>query len=157
MTFDLAGPDVQSFALVGTATEAISNAALLKQILRRAVRATIVIEFAVNLYVYPLLVEFVLVFIVLVFIGMQIVAQHDPKIDALTKKVIDGVLIAIGAFLLISFAAHAIFDLDGFLSRENAERLLVVPTLTVAFIPFLYAVAWYSQRELANLRRQFSL
>lgn len=144
-------------ALAGNATQATPNTGVWKQTVRRALRATILIEFAVNLYVFPLVVEFVLVFIVLAFIGMQVVAQHDPKIDALTPKVIDGVLIAVGVFLLTSFAAHAIFDLHGFLSRENAERVLVVPAMTLAFIPFVYLVAWYSQRELANLRKQFSL
>lgn len=144
-------------ALAGNATQATPNTALWKQVVRRALRVTIFIEFAVNLYVFPLLVEFVLVFILLAFIGMQVVAQHDPKIDVLTRKVIDGVLIAIGVFLLISFTVHAIFDLHGFLSRENAERVLVVPAMTLGFIPFVYLVAWYSQRELANLRKQFSL
>ena len=47
-------------------------------------------------------------------------------------------------------------DLGGFLTRENAEDFLVGPALTLALVPLLYAVAWYSRRELANLRRQFS-
>jgi hypothetical protein len=114
-----------------------------------------VIEFVVNLYVFPLLVELVVVCVVLAFVGMQVVAAHDPKIEPIVRKVIDGVLIAIGLFFLGYFAVRAISDLDGFLTRENAERFLVVPALTVAFTPFLYLVAWYSQRELANIRKRF--
>ena len=83
-------------------------------------------------------------------------ARPPPKIEPIVRKVIDGVLIAIGLFFLGYFAVRAISDLDGFLTRENAERFLVVPALTVAFTPFLYLVAWYSQRELANIRKRFS-
>jgi len=64
------------------------------------------------------------------------------------------VLVALGMFLLATFLVRALSDIDGFLSRETAERFLVVPVLTLTFIPFLYAVAWYCQRELANLRRE---
>jgi hypothetical protein len=44
---------------------------------------------------------------------------------------------------------------DGFLTRENAEGFLVAQALTLAFVPFLYGVAWVSRREQANLRRRF--
>jgi hypothetical protein len=40
---------------------------------------------------------------------------------------------------------------DRLLTRENAERLLVAPVLTVAVVPFLYAVTWWSQREQRKL------
>lgn len=70
------------------------------------------------------------------------------------RKVIDGVLIAIGLFFLAYFAVQAISDLDGFLTRDNAERFLVVPALTIAFVPFLYLVAWYSRRELVSIRNR---
>lgn len=143
--------------LVGEATSASPDQAFFTKILKRAFTFTIIIEFIVNLYVFPFLVEMVLVIIIILFFGMQAVARYDSKIDALTLKVIDRVLITIGVFLLASFVVRALFDLDGFLTRENAERLLVVPAMTVAFIPFLYVVAWYSQRELANLRKQFIL
>jgi hypothetical protein len=107
--------------------------------------------------VFPFAVEIVIVSLVLLFLVVQIAAEHDPNMDATTTKVIERVLIGMGGFLLASFAVRALFDLDGFLSRENLERVLVAPLLAVAFIPFLCLVAWYSQRELANLRRQFSL
>jgi hypothetical protein len=145
-----------AFILVGDATTASPDERLLRTILRRALAFTIVIEFAVNLYVFPLIVEVVLVALIVLFVGMQAVAQHDPKVDPPTRKVINGVLLAFGVFLLGSFAIRALFDRDGFLSRETAERFLVVPVLTLALIPFLYLVAWYSRRELENLRARFA-
>jgi len=141
--------------LVGSATYATPDPGYFKRILRQALKVAIVIELIVNLYVFPLLVELVVVFVVLAFVAMQIVARHDPKIERTVRKVIDGVLIAIGLLFLAYFAVRAISDLDGFLTRENAERFLVVPALTVAFVPFLYGVAWASKRKQENLRRRF--
>jgi hypothetical protein len=46
-------------------------------------------------------------------------------------------------------------DLNGFLTGENAEDLLVAPALTLASVPFLYGVAWLSRREQENLGRRF--
>jgi hypothetical protein len=57
----------------------------------------------------------------------------------------------------VYFLVRVFTDFRGFWTRENAEDFLVGPALTLVLIPFLYAVAWYSQRELANLRKQFSL
>jgi hypothetical protein len=49
--------------------------------------------------------------------------------------------------MLIYVTASALVDLDGFLTRESAEKLLVAPALTLALIPLAYAVAWCSKRE----------
>jgi hypothetical protein len=59
--------------------------------------------------------------------------------------------VAIGLGLLAYVAFSALSDLGGFLTRDNAEKFLVAPALTVAFIPFLYCVGWLSRREQANL------
>lgn len=141
--------------LAGSATQAKPNKKFVKQVIGKLLRITVVIEFVVNLYVFPLLVEIVLVFLVLAFTGMQVVVQHDPKIAAPTRSVIDRALLGIGVFLLLSSVVGASSDLDGFFSRETAEDFLVVPVLTVALIPFLYAVAWYPRRELEAIRKRF--
>lgn len=140
--------------LSGYTTQANPSTHYVKQVLRKLLTVTLVIESVVNLYVFPLGVEIVLVFLVIAFTGMQVVAQYDSKIDALTRKVIDRVLIGIGVFLLLSFVVGALSDHDDFFSRETAEDFLVVPVLTVALIPFLYLVAWYSRRELAAIREK---
>jgi hypothetical protein len=141
--------------LVGYAVTHPPGDKLFLKILRRALAVTIIVEFAVNLYVFPLLVEIILIALVLLFFGMQAFAQRDSTIDAATRKAIDVVILAIGVFLLASFAVRALSDLEGFLSRDTAERLLVVPLFTLTLIPFLFLVAWYSQRELGNMRARF--
>ncbi len=129
--------------------------AFLRQVLRRVVAATILVEFIVNVYALPLAVELLLVPVVLLFIGAQVVAQHDPSTTPAVRKVIDGVLVAVGVVYLGYFVISVLGDLDGFLTRQNAEDFLVGPVLTLALIPFLYSAAWWSRREHKNLHKRF--
>jgi hypothetical protein len=126
-----------------------------RKVLRRVWGVTILVEFTVNLYAFRLAYELILVLIVLVFVGMQVVAARDPSIDPRLRTFIDGVLAAVGLLYLAHFAFRALTDLDGFLSRDTAESFLIGPALTVALVPFLYAVAWVSRTEQARLRRRF--
>lgn len=139
--------------LVGNAVEWRDDPACLKKLLRQALRFTIIVEFIVNLYVFPLAVELLLVPLLLLFVGVQVVAAHD-RAHAPVRKFIDGVLVAIGLALFAYFAVSAITDLDGFLTSENAEDFLVAPALTLTFAPFLYGVVWLVRREMANLRKR---
>jgi hypothetical protein len=143
--------------LVGKAVvAATSDPAFLKKLLKQALRLTIVVEFLVNLYVFPLAIELLLVPFVLLFVMLEVVAASDSAY-AQARSFIDGVLVAIGLSLLAYVAFSALTDLGGFLTRENAEKFLVAPGLTVAFVPFLYCVGWLSRRERANLRKRLRI
>jgi hypothetical protein len=133
--------------LLGDATHSSPHEPeMAKKLFRRAVRFTLIVDFLIALYVFPFGVELFLVPFILAFVGMQVVVTGDPKMtDA--KRVIDGVLIAIGVALMIYVSISAISDLDGLLTRENAETFLLAPALTLAFVPVLYIVAWLSKRN----------
>lgn len=132
-----------------------SGGDFLRMVFKRVLGVTILIEFVVNVYALPLAYELVLVSILVILTGMQVVVYHDATADAGVRRFIDSVLVAVGLLYLAFFVVKALGDLDGFLSRENAEGFLVGPALTVALIPFLLAVAWLSRREQANLRKRF--
>jgi hypothetical protein len=137
--------------LVGKAVvAATSDPAFLKKLLRQALRLTIVVEFLVNLYVFPLAVELLLVPFVLLFVMLEVVAASEPAYTQV-RALVNNILVAIGLGLLAYVAFSALSDLGGFLTRDNAEKFLVAPALTVAFIPFLYCVGWLSRREQGNL------
>lgn len=141
-------------ALVGNATQADpEDPDYYVKLLRKAVRFTIVVEFLVNLYVFPLAAELVLVPILFMFIAMQLVVAYDKGDAEQARPIIDGVLVVIGVLLPVYVAVRAITDLDGLLARENAENLLLAPALTLALVPLLYVVARVSQWELANLHK----
>jgi hypothetical protein len=141
-------------AIVGNATSVSPHdPTYFKRLLRNAIRFTLIVDFLVAVYVFPLVVELFLIPLVLLLVGMQLVAERDPNLVA-AKKVIDAVLLLIGVSLMLYVTISAVTDFSGLLSRENAERFLLAPALTIAFLPFLYAVAWASRRELDNLRER---
>lgn len=141
-----------------SATTSSSEASrrLVRGVNENGVTPTLVIEFVVNLYVLPFLVEAVLLLIVLVSTGMQAVLNSDPSAaDPPTREFIDGVLTVVGLFYL-GFSLVLVFtDLAGFFTSEHAEEFFVGPALTLTLIPFLYAVAWLSRREQEHLRSKW--
>ena len=62
---------------------------------------------------------------------------------------------AVGALYVGYFVIRMFGDLDGFVSRRNAEEFLVGPVLTLAFIPLLLRAAWVSRREQRQFRERF--
>jgi hypothetical protein len=140
--------------LVGNATQADpDDPDYYRDLLRKAVRYTILVEFLVNLYVFPLGVELVLVPILFMFFAMQLVVTHDRGNAEKALPIIDGVLVVVGVLLLAYVAVSAVADLGGLLTRENAEKLLLPVALTLALVPLLHMVARVSQWELAKLRK----
>jgi hypothetical protein len=122
----------------------------LRDFLRHALGLTIVAEFVVNLYVLPLFFE-LLLFPVFVGLAYAQVAGLDPA----KRKVAERVTTYLGFFLLTYVAVKAVTDLDGLLTRDTLEGLLVAPSLTVAFVPYLYCVGWIVRREQENLDKRF--
>lgn len=128
--------------LVGSATQVAPAAPItLRSLLRGALKLTILVEFLVNLYVFPFGVELALVPVIFLLVMLQVVDQYRPTVPRVTQ-IVKGVLVAVGFGLMTYVAASAIGDLDGFLTRKNAEDFLVAPALTVALVPFLFGVAW---------------
>lgn len=128
-----------------------------KQIARKALRLTIIVEFLVNLYVMPLAVELVLVPLIALFVTMQVVSERDPSLAA-TKKVLDRVLMLIGFGLIAWVLLSASTDLHGLVTREHTEGLLIAPAFTLAFVPFLYALwrwrRWDQERGMGRWREE---
>jgi hypothetical protein len=154
---------VTVYWFIGTAIILVGNAvseglrdrrAYLRHVLARVLAVTILIEFVVGVYALPLAVEIAFVGLVFLFTGAQVVAQHDATTPAVTRKFIDGVLIAVGVLYLGYFAIRVATDLDGFLTRKNLEDFLVPPLLTVTLVPFLLGVAWLSRWEQEHLRKR---
>jgi hypothetical protein len=140
--------------LVGSAVTGCDHPDFVTKLVRRAVRFTLIVEFLVGFYVFPLAVELLIVPFILLFVGMQVVAENDATLGP-AKRAIDAVLITFGFGLMLWAAVKAATNPHALLTRENAEDFLLVPALTVAFVPYLQLVAWHSHRELENLHKRW--
>jgi hypothetical protein len=152
-----------AYWFVGTAVVLIAHAVtrasardreFIRSVLKRVIGVTILIELVVNLYALPLAVEVIGVGIVLTFSMLKAFAESDASTDPSVRRLIDGVLAAVGLVYLGYVAGRGAGDLLDGVGRERAEEFLIGPALTIALIPFLYAVAWWSSRDTQTLRKR---
>jgi hypothetical protein len=130
------------------------DASFYRWLFGQAVRFTILVEFLINLYIFPFVIELAVVPIVLVLVLSQVAAASEAAL-APVRKPIEWTLVAIIAFLLGSATVRAAFDPSSFFTRENVETFIVTPAFTIAFVPFVAVWAVISQWEQARLRLRF--
>jgi len=146
-----------ALVLAGHATKARPDPDYARTLLRRALRAAILIEFIVNFYVFPLSAELVFVPLVGLLGVMEAWNKGQAEPDPRLAKLTGGALAILGWAVLVSFLVRIGLHPGDLLTRDTLERILVVPALTIAFIPFLYLIAWSSCRQLEGIRRHFAL
>jgi hypothetical protein len=139
-----------ALVLAGSAAHA-SDLGKLRKLFGRVFKVTIAIEFLVNLYVFPLAVELVVIPLAVLFAGVQVVAERDPKL-APARNVATFILIALGVVTVALALTSAARDLDGLLTGEHLEQFVVPLALTVAFAPFVYLIALWSTYEQVFIR-----
>ena len=143
--------------LAGHATKARPDPDYARTLLRRALRAAILIEFIVNFYVFPLSVELVLVPLVGLLGVTEVWNKGQVEPDPRLAKSTGATLAILGWAVLVTVLVRIGLHSGDLLTRDTVERALVVPALTIAFIPFLYLVAWSSRRQLEGIQRRFAL
>ena len=108
-----------------------------------------VLEFVVNLNVFDLWVELVLV-PVLVIVSM-LIAYSSTNAE---HKRVESLLTYIAGFfgiIILGFTLYSILtDLQAFASVDNLRDLLLAPVFTVAFLPFIYLKAHETDRLIAT-------
>jgi hypothetical protein len=124
------------------------------RIARNAVRFTLLVEFLVTLYVMPLAAELVLVPLIALILMVQVVAEHDPNAAAV-KKLLDRTLALLGLGVLAWVSVRVVSDPHWLLTRQHAESLLLPPALTLAFVPFLYAMWRWSRWDHDRIMRRW--
>jgi hypothetical protein len=133
-----------------TANEAVSDPEYFAKALRRSIRWTLILEFLVALYVFDLLLEVLLVPGLVVLATFSAFIEDKPEYAYLKSK-LDG-LLAVFGFALIAHAVWSIAtDFGSFWTFENLMRLILPPALTIAFLPYAYALRVYIRWE----RRRF--
>lgn len=121
---------------------------------RTAVRFTILVEFLLSLYVLPFVWELFVIPILFAFLTMQIMADNVPN-STQVKKFSNMVLAVISFGLALYVIVSAVSDFNGLLTREHGEHLLLPPTLTLAFVPFLFLVWRWGQWDSARIMRRW--
>ena len=133
-----------ALVLVGGAISAQAfDRALARRLIHRALRGVLVIEFLVGIYVMLLPVELLFVPLVGLLVAMRAV-NEDNRDLAQVQRLLDATLIVAGLGLAVYVMVRATANLNGLLTTERGESLLLIPTFTLALAPLLYAIAKWS-------------
>ena len=104
------------------------------------------LEFIINLYVFNLAVELVLMPILFIIVLISAFAELKEEYR-LVKKVFDYILGIIGiCFILFAFA-NIFIDFRSFANMDNLRSFLLPPILTIVFLPFMYLFTLFIMYE----------
>ncbi|AFU97813.1 hypothetical protein [Simiduia agarivorans] len=132
------------------------DSGLFKKTLLDNIKLIALVEFLIGFYVLPFLAELIL-FPVLVLITMpHAYSQTDEKYKSV--ETLFGTILAIFGFSLIIYALYELAtNFFVFTKPETAEDFLLPPFLTLAYLPFIFALVIYTTYENIFVRLQFSI
>ena len=146
--FWFAGPAMVMFL---KANEALTNPHHLRDLVRRALWLLLGVEFVVNFFPLPLWAE-ILIVPVLTIVALFGVLAPETKGSAGAKQFSEIVLGLFFVFLVVRFIVHVATDIDSFAASETLARFWVPPALTLAVLPFFYALGLYMAYQQAFMR-----
>lgn len=117
-----------------------------KDVILDTLKFSVILEFVVNLYVFSIFVELILVPLVTLVAGMLVIADKKNEY-ATVKKALNCVLIIAGLTMLIYALVHVFSDFKQFATIGNAKTFLLPLILTLAFLPFMYCLTLWARYE----------
>lgn len=125
-----------------------------KNSIKDNLKCLIFIEFLINLYVFDLWFEIILVPVFVFFGGMIAIAETDEKYE-MVKKVLTFIMSLIG-LVFIGYASYMVItDFKHFATLENFENFYLPILFSITFLPFVYLAALYAGYETFFVRLKF--
>lgn len=135
-----------AFVLLVNANGATRDENYFKKIVFDNLKLFVVLEFIVNLYVFSLWVEIILMPLLFGTIATDAVAGMKKE-DIPVKKVTGSILVILAVLLTVFALVSILRDYQSFATIDNLRAFLLPLLLTSAYIPFLYLVALYMAYE----------
>jgi hypothetical protein len=125
-------------------------------ILRDTLAFTALLEFILNLYTFPLIVELITLPLLFIIVGTKTVSEvmpefADRRFDAV-RTLLSTLLAAYGVVILSLSVRSIAFHFDEVATAAKIRELLLPAILTAWFIPFIYCARLYAVLEMALLR-----
>ena len=127
---------------------------IFRKILVDSIKVVILLEFLVNTYTFPLVIELILVPL-LTFIAMIDVVASMNEEHAIVAKLAKGIQMVAG-FVILGIAANRTFaDFQNLKSLDTFRSIVLAPLLSVLMLPFIYIMLVISKYELVFIRLNF--
>lgn len=110
------------------------------------VKFTVILEFIINLYVFSLIIELVLLPVISLLVVLNAVVESKPEYKRV-KTLLNSVLGLLGLVVIVFTVREILIDMEGFVSIENLKSFFLPLLFTLTFLPFVYLVALYIQYE----------
>ena len=124
---------------------------LFKDLLLANLKITLILEFVVNLYSFPLLVELITVPLLTIIILMDALAQEDEKLAPIRGLL--SALQTIFGFAIIAYVGYQIIiNIRGLANIDLIYDFLLPPLMTFSFMPFLYLFVLMGTYEMIFMR-----
>lgn len=138
---------VMGFNLV-TSTE---DENLFRKIIINNIKIVMIIEFILNTYTFSLVGELAFIPFVTSIIILEVVARTYKKCISVSK-LMHGLQIIIGIFILIYAISNAVSDYKNFGSLDTLRSFLLAPILAISVSPFIYFLVLFATYELLFVR-----
>ncbi len=126
--------------------KAIKDEHYFKSALLDNLKLVVLLEFIINLYVFNLIVEVILLPIIAFIILLSTYAGTSEQYISV-KKMLDVIMGIIGLSFILFALYNVTLDFQGFVAMDNLRSFALPPIFTLVFFPFIYFLALYSLYE----------
>lgn len=140
-----------AFPLFFKANKANQQDHYFKVLLKDNIKVILILEFLINLYVFNILIELVILPLAFFIGGMSAYADIKKEYSAV-KKVVDYIIGLLGIATIIYVIYNIVNDFEGFTNYDNLKSFLLPILLTILFIPAIYFQALFMKYELIFVR-----
>ena len=134
-------------------SESISS---LKTIVKDSVKATLIIEFYVQIYTFSYPIELIIQFFLLLFYLMGVYNKKETKDYQNTYIITQTLFYSLACFLIVYSIYRAVNQWNNNFSSSTMASLIFPIVTTIAYWPFLYLLAVYAAYEMWFIRIEFS-
>jgi len=127
---------------------------IFRKILTDGIKIVILLEFLVNTYMFPLVVELILVPLLTIIAMIDVVASMNEK-HTIVAKSARGIQTVAGFMILGITIYQAIADFQNLKSLDTLRSIALAPLLSVLMSPFIYIMLVISHYELVFSRLDF--
>jgi len=131
-----------AFVLFTNVNKLNENENYFRKIIIDNFKLVLILEFLINFYTFPLIIELILIPILGFVIIMNTYAGTKKEYE-IVKRLSNNILSIWGIFLIIYIVLNAISSYQDLLVFGNFQAFLLPLLLTIAFLPFLYVLALF--------------
>ena len=134
--------------LFGSATTLFNRPSSLRRLVLKVVGLTAVVEVFVNLYVFPLPIELILLPALALLAAMSVVAGTEDRF-ATVGKLTDGAMTVMGFSLFLYVAIRLLTEWESFDQALGLQKLALPIWLTIGVLPFVLVLGVWSAYDSA--------